>query len=59
MHKILNACLAKEPKRTDIIKEYIDYYHEKVCDELTKFWDIYHDEMGVIFNKIIHFFVKL
>ena len=47
MHKILNACLAKEPKRTDIIKEYIDYYHEKVCDELTKFWDIYHDEMGV------------
>ena len=25
-YQILNACLAKEPKRTDIIKEYIDYY---------------------------------
>lgn len=43
----MNACLAKDPKRTDIIKEYIDYYHEKICFELTSFWDIYYDTMGV------------
>lgn len=43
----MNACLAKEPKRTDIIKEYIDYYHEKICFELTSFWDQYYDTMGV------------
>lgn len=41
------ACLAKEPKRTDIIKEYIDYYHERICLELTLFWDASQDTMGV------------
>jgi len=43
----MNACLAKDPKRTDIIKEYIDYFHEKICQELTLFWDSYYDTMGV------------
>lgn len=45
----MNACLAKEPKRMDIIKEYIEYYHEKICSELTLFWDLYYDTMGVLF----------
>lgn len=42
----MNACMAKEPKRTDIIKEYIEYFHEKICKDLTDFWDECHDTMG-------------
>lgn len=42
----LNACLAKEQKRTDIIKEYIDYFHEQICSELTVFWEKYYNMMG-------------
>lgn len=44
----MNACLVKEPKRTDIIKEYIDYYHERICVYLTQFWDEYYNIIGVI-----------
>lgn len=35
----LNCCLVKEPKRVDIVREYIDYLHEKICDIVTIFWD--------------------
>lgn len=33
---ILEACLAKEIKRTDLIKEYIDYFHSEILtNEMT------------------------
>lgn len=43
----MTACLAKDPKRTDIIKEYINQLHEIICNRLTKFWDYYYESMGV------------
>ena len=38
----LNCCLVKDPKRIDLIKEYIDYLHEKICDIITLYWDGQH-----------------
>jgi hypothetical protein len=35
----LNCCLVKDPKRIDLVREYIDYLHEKICDIITAFWD--------------------
>ncbi len=38
----MTACLAKEIKRTDIIREYTDYLHEQICNDLREFWDLNH-----------------
>ena len=41
--------MAKNPKRTDIAKEYINNYHDEICQNITNFWDIYNSNMGVKF----------
>ena len=40
--------MAKDPKRTDIVKEYLNVVHETIATSITNFWDIYHTNMGVI-----------
>ena len=42
MLDIFNGCIVKDPYRKDIIKEYIDYLHERICDIITLFWDRNH-----------------
>lgn len=39
MLNIMKACLAKEVKRWDIIKEYGEYLHELVMDNIRSYWD--------------------
>ena len=39
MVNTLNACIVKDPQRTDIIREYIDFLHERICDIIREFWD--------------------
>ncbi|KAL4426634.1 hypothetical protein ABPG74_018712 [Tetrahymena malaccensis] len=39
MLDVMNACLAKQPKREDLIKEYTDYLHEYICNLLREFWE--------------------
>ena len=45
---VLNAAKAKDPKRWDITKEYIDHFHEKICSEIKNFWEEKFEEIGVI-----------
>jgi hypothetical protein len=45
MLQVLNCCLVKDPKRVDVIREYIDYLHEKICDILTNFWDKHYERI--------------
>ena len=33
------GCKVKEISRVDLIQEYAQYFHEKICVELTSFWD--------------------
>ena len=49
--------MVKEPKRTDIIKEYIAYYHEYICSTLTEYWDKKHDNFGGVILKTNTFFL--
>ncbi|CAD8118152.1 unnamed protein product [Paramecium sonneborni] len=39
MLESMQASIVKDPQRKDIIKEYTDIYHEKICDRITNFWD--------------------
>ena len=39
MLESLQACVVKDPQRKDIIKEYIEIVHEKICDIITDYWD--------------------
>lgn len=43
----MEACLYKEPVRSDIIKEYIDYLHEKNCELVKKCWDENNEKINV------------
>lgn len=36
---VIVACCAKEPKRNDIVDEYLFHYYETICDNLRNFWD--------------------
>lgn len=38
----MDACMAKNPKREDLIKEYSSYLHEIICDTLKDIWDKSH-----------------
>lgn len=41
--------MAKEIKRTDIVKEYIDYFHsEVIANDLTKYWDENHNNLSSV-----------
>jgi hypothetical protein len=42
MLETMTSCIAKEPSRKDIIREYIDYQHERICDIIREFWDKNH-----------------
>ena len=37
--KTMSACLVKDPARKDIIWEYTEFYHERICQMITAFWD--------------------
>ena len=39
---VIIACNAKDPKRIDIIKEYLNYFYEKICGFLKGYWDKYN-----------------
>ncbi|CAD8111062.1 unnamed protein product [Paramecium primaurelia] len=39
MLESMQASIVKDPQRKDIVKEYTDIYHEKICNRITKFWD--------------------
>ncbi|CAK57824.1 unnamed protein product (macronuclear) [Paramecium tetraurelia] len=39
MLESMQASIVKDPQRKDIVKEYTDIYHEKICERITKFWD--------------------
>ncbi|CAD8207552.1 unnamed protein product [Paramecium octaurelia] len=39
MLESMQASIVKDPQRKDIVKEYTDIYHEKICGRITKFWD--------------------
>jgi len=43
----MEACLFKDPVRSDIIKEYTDYLHEKICEAIKTFWDLHHEKINV------------
>lgn len=43
MLETMNGCVVKEPQRKDLIKEYIDFLHEKICEIITKFWNEKHE----------------
>ncbi|CAD8107610.1 unnamed protein product [Paramecium sonneborni] len=45
MLESMQACIVKDPQRKDIIKEYTDIYHEKICDRITVFWDEHYKQM--------------
>ncbi|CAD8108104.1 unnamed protein product [Paramecium sonneborni] len=45
MLESMQACIVKDPQRKDIIKEYTDIYHEKICDRITLFWDEHYKQM--------------
>jgi hypothetical protein len=36
---VITGLKAKNPKRIDIVKEYLSYFHEKICTQLTSFWE--------------------
>ncbi|CAD8127401.1 unnamed protein product [Paramecium sonneborni] len=40
MIKSIECCIVKDPQRQDIIQEYIDVYHEKICYNISEFWTI-------------------
>ncbi|CAD8202780.1 unnamed protein product [Paramecium pentaurelia] len=40
MIKSIEGCLVKDPQRQDIIQEYIEIHHEKVCQNISEFWNI-------------------
>jgi len=42
---VIIACNAKDPKRIDIIKEYLNYFYEKICGFLKSYWDKYNREI--------------
>lgn len=52
---VIIACYAKDPKRTDIIKEYIDYFYEKICVFLKNYWDRFNTQIDnfSILNLVI------
>jgi hypothetical protein len=39
MKNVFDACIVKDPPRKDIIWEYTEYLHERICEILKKFWD--------------------
>ena len=43
----MEACLYKDPVRNDIIKEYSDYLHEKICEDIKTFWDKNYEKINV------------
>ena len=43
MLETMNGCIVKEPQRKDIIKEYIDFLHDRICEIITEFWDKNHE----------------
>ncbi|CAD8194073.1 unnamed protein product [Paramecium octaurelia] len=40
MIKSIEACLVKDPQRQDIIQEYIEIHHEKICQNVSEYWNI-------------------
>ncbi|KAL4438805.1 hypothetical protein ABPG74_013478 [Tetrahymena malaccensis] len=46
MKNTLEACLHKEPPRQDIIKEYSEYLHEKILQDIKQFWDQHHEKIN-------------
>ncbi|CAK91004.1 unnamed protein product (macronuclear) [Paramecium tetraurelia] len=40
MIKSIEACLVKDPQRQDIIQEYIEIHHEKICLNISEYWNI-------------------
>ena len=44
----MNGCVVKDPQRVDLIKEYIDYLHEKICEIITTFWNINYEVMDSV-----------
>lgn len=48
MLQTMNGCVVKDPQRVDLITEYIDYLHEKICEIIATFWDSNHDAMDSV-----------
>jgi hypothetical protein len=44
----MNGCVVKDPQRKDLIKEYIDHVHEKICEMITEFWDKSHETVDSV-----------
>lgn len=47
MLESLQACVVKDPQRKDIMKEYIDIVHERICDLVTNYWDSTYQTIDV------------
>jgi len=45
MVQVFIACLSKESKRVDVMKEYIFHFHEKICLFLQDFWNSFYDKI--------------
>ena len=43
-----NSCIVKDPQRKDLIKEYIDFLHERICELITIFWDNHHETVDSV-----------
>lgn len=50
---VIVACCAKEPKRNDIIDEYLFHYYESICDNLRNFWDRNYKDIENL--NLLHF----
>ena len=42
---VIIACNAKDPRRVDIIKEYLNYFYEKICQNLKNYWDRFNTQI--------------
>ena len=52
---VIIACYAKDPRRVDIIKEYLNHFYEKICSNLKSYWDKYNTSLDnfSILNLVI------
>lgn len=55
LNDVIIACNAKDPRRVDIINEYLSYFYENICYYLKNYWDRFNVEIDnfSILNLVI------
>jgi hypothetical protein len=48
MKNVFDACIVKDPARKDIIWEYTEYLHERVCELIKSFWNDQYSKIDSI-----------